>query len=107
MHLKVTIDGQLVGQTETDAAGHLYVFHEYGRWSLVAVATSAEARRVDADGGTGRVTVEQLDTLAELATAVDDHGGPGTWTGLLDRNRGLQSIVRSATHLRALPVTVL
>jgi predicted metal-dependent enzyme (double-stranded beta helix superfamily) len=44
MHLKVTIDGQLVGETETNAPGRLYVFHEYGRWSLVAVATTAEVR---------------------------------------------------------------
>lgn len=49
------------------------------------------------------MTVEQLDTLAELATAVDIHGGPGTWTGLLDRNRGLQSIVWSAAHLQPYP----
>lgn len=65
----------------------LFVFHEYGHWSVLTVAT-VEACRFGAQGGTASVTLEHPDSVAELVGLVGERWGPGTW----------QDVLASAAH---------
>jgi hypothetical protein len=88
--MNLTIDGRLV-VTADRGSRQLYVFHEYGSWSVLAVATSSDPERTAFADGTASVVLEQVTSLAEVATAIDRHGGPGTWRQLIDEHDDLRS----------------
>lgn len=88
MKLRLKIDGRLVAHCPVDIGsdlGHLYVFHEYGYWSLLTVVARDDGGgRIGPEGGTAWVTVECYTSLAGLASAVHRHSGPDAWLALLD-----------------------
>ena len=69
MHMHVAIDGCLVAHT-TQPGSEIFVFHEYGQWTLLTVTT---ARSLDE---TAWMTLQCVASLDDLGPLLDQAWGP-------------------------------